>query len=128
GRPEQDREQAREDGQGRNRRLRHRPGGDRRRRYGDQAGERLARRLEAGSRDAEVPQGADALGQRELLEEAALGLRQAVPRDRDQQQHPDPEGDDRRQEGPEQPGLVGLGGGRTADREARGIAPGLLRL
>ena len=55
-------------------------------RHGDQAGARLARRLEARGGDAEVPQRPDALGQGQLLEEAALGLRPPIPRDRDQQQ------------------------------------------
>ena len=43
-------------------------------RHGDQAGQRLARRLQARGRDAEVPQRQDDLGEGQLLEEAALGL------------------------------------------------------
>ncbi|TML53555.1 MAG: amino acid ABC transporter substrate-binding protein, partial [Actinobacteria bacterium] len=83
----------------RNGRVHHRAGRRRRRRPGDQAGARLARRLKAGGRDAEVPQGADDLGQGQLLAEAPLGFRSRLPRDRAPQQDGDREGHDRGEEG-----------------------------
>ena len=87
--PNAGRQQAREAGQGGHRRLRHRPGRDRRRRHRDQACGRLDERRGARGADGEVQEGADAVRARELLAEAAHRVRAAVPRDQDPEQRPD---------------------------------------
>ena len=80
--PEPGGQQARQAGQGGHGRLRHRLGRDRRRRDGDQPLARLDDRRGTRRDDGEVQEGADALGPRELLADAAHGLRAPVPRDR----------------------------------------------
>ena len=77
-------------------------GRDRRRRHGDQPRRRLDERRRARGADGEVQEGPDAVGARELLADAAHGVRPAVPRDQD----PGQQGEGRR---------LGRGEGRSED-------------
>ena len=81
---------ARETAEGGHRRLRHRLGGDRRCRDGDQALERVDERRDTRRDDGEVQEGADAVGSRQLLGEIPHRLRSAVPGDQDREQQGPP--------------------------------------
>ena len=119
----------REEGQGGHRRLRHRLGGHRRRRDGDQSRRRFDERHRARGAAREVQQGADAVGPRELLADAALGVRPAVPRDQDPGQQGEGRRHRRREGRPED--LAGLTDGRetaAGSRRPGGSTPGRRRL
>ena len=124
--PVRGREQAREAGPRGHRRLRHRLRRDRRCRDRDQACRRLDVRRGARGADGEVPQGADAVGPRELLAEPAHRVRTPVPGDPHSGQQAEG-GRDRRREGrPEDLGAC-RSNHRRMREEARRDAPGLLR-
>ena len=121
------RQQAREAGEGGNRRLRHRLGRDRRRRHRDQAGRRLDERRRARGADGEVQEGADAVRPRELLAEAAHRVRPAVPRDQDPGQHGDSSSAPSSPRSSRRSTAVDRSDRPGAGEEARRNTPGLLR-
>ena len=82
-------------------RLRHRAGGDRRHPRRAQADGRQHERSRSGGADGEVQERPDALGARELLEDAAHGVRTAVPRHPRDEQHPEGRRHDQGQGRPE---------------------------
>ena len=84
--PVQADQRAREGAQGGHGRVRDGLGRDRRRGHRDQAIEGLDERRPPGGGDGAVQEGPDALGPRQLLAVAALGVRPAVPGDPDPEQ------------------------------------------